>query len=198
MFAPLSFGYSCTLSPVLSMKDWMFFLWIIFDALSSKRLTWTSKKSTWGFRREDQHMEGNGPWIHANHNNPYILTVNCGLPHHWVCCNVYLGCVGCFGAPPQGGWNTFHKRGWRLLLCTRMVLSQQSGSSTPYHPWRTYRFISYFSSYHLDQIQYCRNSTLTMDKVGFPAGCMSLLLSFLEVLLLSVDMAEVEKKTQDT
>ena len=32
----------------------------------------------------------NGTWIYANHHNPYIMTVNCGLINHWVCCNVYL------------------------------------------------------------------------------------------------------------
>ena len=44
-----------------------------------------------------------GPWIYANHKYPYILTVNCGTPNHWLCCNGYLEFSGCFGAPPQEG-----------------------------------------------------------------------------------------------
>ena len=49
------------------------------------------KSSTWW---------GNGPWIYANHHDPYILTVNCELPNHWVCCNVDIKCIGCFFVPP--------------------------------------------------------------------------------------------------
>ena len=36
----------------------------------------------------------NGPWIYANYHDPYILTVNFGLPNHWICCNGYLDCSG--------------------------------------------------------------------------------------------------------
>ena len=84
-------------------------------------------------------------WIYANHHNQYILTVNCGLPNHWVCYNGYLESSGFSGAPPQGGWNTAHQCRLIWYMCNIMVLSNQYGSSTPYHPLRTYRYIAYFS-----------------------------------------------------
>ena len=40
----------------------------------------------------------NGTCIYASHFNPYIPTVNCGLPNHWLFCNVYLECSVCAGA----------------------------------------------------------------------------------------------------
>ena len=79
---------------------------IISNVLSSKRLSWPSYKSTWGFREEDQHMEVNRPWIYANHHDPYILRVNFGLPNHLVWCNGYIECSDLFVAPLQGGGET--------------------------------------------------------------------------------------------
>ena len=51
------------------------------------------KRNTW---------RQNGTWIYANHHDPYIITVNCVLPYHWVYCNVDIDCIAFFGAPPQG------------------------------------------------------------------------------------------------
>ena len=48
-------------------------------------------------------MKKNGPWIYSNHHGTYILTVNCGLPNHFVSCNIDLECSGFSGAPTQGG-----------------------------------------------------------------------------------------------
>ena len=122
----------------------------------------------------------NGSWIYANHHNPYILTVNCDLPNHWICCNRCLECSGCFGTTPQGGWKTFHQHGWIWSLYTIMVLSHQYDPSTACHPWITYMCIPSFSSYHYDQIQSRRNHTPAMEKVGRPVGRVSLFVAWLE------------------
>ena len=135
----------------------------------------------------------NGKWIYANHHDPYILTVNCELPNNWVCCNGDIGCSVWYGAPPQIGWNTVRQSGWRWSIFTRMVLFNLSGSSRPCWPWITHRFITSSSSFYSDQIRYCRNSTLAIGKVGCQVGWVALIVAWLEVLVLTVNMARVVK-----
>ena len=77
-------------------------------------------------------------WIYANHHDTYILTVNCVLLYHWVCCKGCLGCSGFFCVLTKVGWNTVNQRGWKWALCTIMVFSHQSGSSIACHLWITY------------------------------------------------------------
>ena len=52
------------------------------------------KSNTW---RENETL------IYANHHDPYILKVNCGIPNPRECSNGYLECIGSFGVPLQGG-----------------------------------------------------------------------------------------------
>ena len=79
-----------------------------------------------------------------------------------------------------------------------MVLFHLSDYSTPCHPWSTYRWIPYYSSFHLDQVQYQYNSALALGKVGCQVGWVALLVAWLEVLVLTVDMAGVVKSIQET
>ena len=94
------------------------------------------------------HWRGNGPCIYATHQDTYVLTVNYGLPNHWVVCNGDLECSGCSGALEMGGWNNVHHCRWRWLICTRIVLFNQYGSSTPCNLQITYMWIKYSSSFH--------------------------------------------------
>ena len=55
-------------------------------------------------------LRQNGTWIYANHHDPYILTVHCGLPNHWIYCIGDIEFSSFFGAPPQGGIHTIHQR----------------------------------------------------------------------------------------
>ena len=105
--------------------------------------------------------------------------VNCGLPNIWVNFNEDLDCSGWSGAPVLDIWNTFHWRGQRWALCTRMVLFNQSGSSRSCHPWRTYRWKPSSSIFRLEKIQFHHNSKLLLGKVGrfeglvaLPVGCL--------------------------
>ena len=136
----------------------------------------------------------NGPWIYANHHDPYILTVNFGLTNIWIFFNGDIECSGWFSAPSQGGWNTVHNCKWIWEWWTIMVLYRQSGSSTACHPWRTFRCIPSCSSYHSDQIQYHRNSALAMDKVVCLVGWVALLVAWLEGLVMLVNIYGMEKK----
>ena len=142
---------------------WMFMhriAWLkheILDVVSMKYIQWPITKvfysghhiRTLGNLRENSNTwRGNGPWIYANHHNTYILTINYGITNHCVCCNGDIECSGWFGAPPQGGRNTVHSRGWIWDMWTVMVLSHQSGSSTECCPWITYSCTTYCSSCH--------------------------------------------------
>ena len=105
--------------------------------------------------------------------------VNFILPNHWLCLNGYIECSGFSVAPALGGWKTAHQHGWILVLCTIMLIFCQSGSSTYFHPWRTYRLIQSFTSFCLNQIQYHHNSTLVMGEVGCLVGWTALLVGYL-------------------
>ena len=83
--------------------------------------------------RRATHGGKNGPWVYANHNNPYTLMANCGIPNHWLFCNGNIECSGCIGEPPQGRLNTVHQRRGIQVQCTRMEISHQSGSSKSCH-----------------------------------------------------------------
>ena len=110
-----------------------------------------------------------GIWIYFNHHNPYMLMVNCGVTNKWVCCNGDLDCSALFCAPPQGGWNTVHQRGWRQVLYTRIALSHNSGSSITYHMWRTYTWI---------QVMGLQRIYLKLQVLGIRLFCCSSSLGF--------------------
>ena len=148
MFGPLLFGWSCTESPAFSMKYWMLCLQIISNLLSLNGCRGHHRIALEGLGDKINTWRENGTWIYANHYDPYILMVNCGLPYHWEFCNEDLECSGFFVAPPQGEWNNVYKRGWRWSMCTRMVISHQSGSSIACHMWRIYMWTPSCSGYH--------------------------------------------------
>ena len=136
------------------------------------------KKALGGLGEKSNTWRENGTWIYANHTDPYILTINCGFPNHWVCCTGDIGCSGFFGAPPQGERKTDHQHGWRLAMCTRMVLFHQFGSSQACHLLKTH-----IHAYHIVPVTIRIKSNLVtiphllMDEFGCLVGQAELIIA---------------------
>ena len=97
-----------------------------------------------------------------------------------------------------GGWNIVHWRGCGWSLCIIMLIFHNYGCYISFHPWRTYRFITYCIIFHSYQIQSHQNSTLVMGKFEYLVNMAALLVGCLRVLVLKVDIFDAVKKKRAT
>ena len=68
------------------------------------------------------------------------------------------------------------------------------GSSRSYHPQRTYRGMTYYFRFYLDQIKYHQIFTFLMRKVGCLLNLEALFVDFMGGSIMKVDIAGVVKK----
>ena len=124
--------------------------------------------------------------------------MNCGLPNHWVFFNEDIYRSGYYGASALGGQNTVHKHIFIFLMCARMVIFHQYGSSRYCHLQITYRCITSLYSFCLGQIQSCNNSTLVTGKVVCLLGLSERIIAYLGGSVLKVDITGMVKKNRMT